>query len=157
MADPSDTQYIEPDDALQRRTQGPNGISGAEAVAEAQSAIEEKACDYRAKLEADLDALEKGGGDGQQAPEALYTVAMEIKSLAATFGYRYTGKIAETLCGYLREAPADDPKRSEVLRGHLDAMRYLLEHDGPDDNGAAAELVAQLQTAVQNRMDALGR
>lgn len=157
MADSSDTHYIEPDDALKQRTQGPNGISGADAVAGAQAAIDKKARDYRAKLDADLDALEQGIGDGPQATETLYAVAMEIKSLAATFGYRYTGKVAETLCGYLREVPADDPKRTEVLRRHLEAMRYLAAHDGPDDNGAAAELVAQLQTAVQNRMDVLGR
>mgnify|MGYP000625112694 CR=1 FL=1 len=151
MTEGADAEYSEPDESLSRRVRGSKGLTQAQAVARGQGTVDELAGDYRGKLDADVAALAEAiAGDGD-APEAVQPTAMEIKTLAGTFGYARTGRAAASLCRYLTYVPADDPKRAEVLQSHLEALRYLVLHDDAPEDAEADRMLDGLEQAVAHR------
>lgn len=154
MADENEVQYGEPDHSLRRRTRGGSGITREQAVARGQQGLERQAADYRAKLEADVAALAAAIDDEAAGADAVAAAAMEIKSLAGTFGYGLAGRTAASLHRYLRYVPDGDSKRAEVLQSHLKALRYsIAEHARTAD---AERIVRELESAVQRRRAQLG-
>lgn len=154
MPDESEIRYGAPDDSLRRRTRGGAGITREQAVARGQQGLDRQAADYRAKLEADVAALAAAIADETAGPEPVAAAAMEIKSLAGTFGYGLAGRTAASLYRYLRYVPDGDSKRDEVLQSHLKALRYTLADNAGTGDGE--RVVRELESAVQHRRAQLG-
>lgn len=151
MADGPKAETRAPDGGLRDRTSGPKGLTQGQAVARGRSVLEAQADDYREKLRDDLRALDAAVARDADDPGAVAAAAMEIKSLAATFGHRLAGRTAASLSRYLTYVPASDPKRGEVLHGHLDALRYLVEHESTEADNEALQMVGSLEAAVRLR------
>ena len=123
-------------DALYIKTRGPNAVPIHTLVERAEKAVEDIKQDKLPFLRATLPNLAALTALASEAVvehpwHDLKVAVMDVKSSSATAGYDQLCAVATSLEWLLEEAPARDPRISEVVQLHLDAMQRLIEEGTP--------------------------
>ncbi len=133
-----------------RRASGRNGITATEAVQRAELALADMAAAYHDKLADDVARLDAAiSSDAGTA--SVTAAASEIETIAPTFGHTEEGRVAASLCRYLRHA-GQDPDVAEISRRHRDVLAYVFQSRATAVEDGAA-LVDALEHAVSVRID----
>jgi len=126
---------------------GPGGFDPA-AIAQAEAAVAALAADYRNWVRADLAQLQEAwekasaGTEGRRTHlDAMFTTAHNIKGQAGTFGYPLVGRIAGSLCAYLRRA--ESAADLNILAAHVEALRAILANGVSGDGGPLGREIAE--------------
>ena len=123
-------------DALYLKTRGPNAAPINTLIERAEKAVEDIKQDYLPFLRATLPNLAALTALASEAVvehpwHDLKLAVTDVKSSSATAGYDQLSAIATSLEWLLGEAPARDPRITEVVQLHLDAIQRLIEEGTP--------------------------
>lgn len=123
-------------DSLFIKTRGPNAVPIDVLVERAEKAVDDIKQDYLPFLRATLPNLAALTALASEAIvehpwHELKLAVIDVKSSSATAGYDQLSAVATSLEWLLDEAPARDPRISEVVQLHLDAIQRLIEEGTP--------------------------
>jgi chemotaxis protein histidine kinase CheA len=79
----------------------------------------------------------------EEAREALYRAAHDIKGQAATMGFPVAGRIAGSLCRLLEGIDGPDRLPRELVRQHVQSVRAIIVENAREETSKTAKLLAE--------------
>jgi chemotaxis protein histidine kinase CheA len=93
-----------------------------------------------------------------EARDAFYRAAHDIKGQAATLGYPVAGRIAASLCRLLDEVDEADRLPRELVRQHVQSVRAVIVENAREDTSVTAKRLAErLDEVTCEYLDLVGR
>jgi hypothetical protein len=127
------------------------------ALARAEAAVEELACEYPDWIKAYVDVLVRANAGrktgGENAKQALMRTAHDLKSQGAHFGYPLIGRAAASLCDLL---DADGNAPAPLIDAHVNAIKaFLRDHDEAEKEETALKLISELEQQTAEYRNAI--
>lgn len=79
----------------------------------------------------------------EEAREALYRAAHDIKGQAATMGFPVAGRIAGSLCRLLENVGEPERLPRELVRQHVQSVRAVIVENAREETSKTARLLAE--------------
>ena len=122
-------------------------------LARAEKALEDLSGEFAgwmkeetAKLAGCYQSLLAGNLPDEEAIDAFYRSAHDLRGEAATFGVPLAGDVAASICGIVEASRENNEELPVALIGHhVDAIRAIVREEPVAGNDTADELVAQLR------------
>jgi chemotaxis protein histidine kinase CheA len=136
-------------------------LTGAEAarfnpVGDAEDALEKLSVNFQKWLDDQIAVLREAHADGvaagfsEQATQALFRAAHDLRGQAATLGYPLAGEIAGSLCHLFDNIPVGAHVPRDLVRLHVDAVRAIVAEKASDENHATGRSLVDSLRAITN-------
>ncbi len=147
---------------LQSKTGVPAGTTGRispEALAKAQTAIDEMAQDYPDWAIGQLDQLADRHKRLVFSPDAraehykeIHRIAHDMKGQGGTFGYPLVSSISESLYRTTTTEAKYTDSEVEIVKAHIDSIRVILNSRIKDPEGEVGQRVQRVLESVIKKL-----
>lgn len=150
-------------DLRKKVKQRPSRQGDRDPVADAEAAVQELAASFDGWMRGEIDKLL---GCWQEAAESLYSdeardalfrAAHDIKGQAATLGYPLVGDAAASLCNLLLAGPAGPDLPLGLVDQHVQAIRAMIREEAREENRTARLLADRLTTVTDEFLASVAR
>lgn len=131
------------------------GSLDASLATKAEQAVTEMSGDFGKWLEDVVTQMSEARTALGNAPltlastTALYTQALEVKSLGGTYGYALITRFANSLCRLLIKLEGERPAPQALVDAHIQAIKAALRNNmKADDHPVGAALALELEQQV---------
>jgi chemotaxis protein histidine kinase CheA len=137
--------------------------SDADPVAAAEAAVQELATSFEDWMRNELETLTErwrtagAAGYAEDAREALFRAAHDLKGQAATLGYPLVGEAAASLCNLLLAGPGAPALPETLVDLHVQAIRAMVREEAREDNDIARRLADRLTSVTDEFLAASAR
>jgi len=142
----ADVQYFHPPNLLKLKVG--DGRLDPEAIARAESAVQQLATDYMTWVMTDIKRLDEiivrardDGANRKTHLDALFVTVHDMKGQGGTFGYPLISRIGHSLCRLLERDGLET--NLKVISAHVDAMKAVILHKVKGDGGAVGQQIAE--------------
>lgn len=127
--------------------------NGDDPVARAEAAMSRLSVQFEGwmldeveKLKQAFADVKKRGLDNEEAYDALFRAAHDIRGQGQTLGFPLAGRVADSLCRLFLELPAGTPVPFMLVEQHVNAIKAIVREDARgEDDVIGKELVAELE------------
>jgi chemotaxis protein histidine kinase CheA len=161
MARKQPIELFMPPNMLKAKVGGGLGGVDMAAMQRAELAIDELKGEFPAWISADVKKLMEARVRYSQTPDddardALWRAAHDIKGHAPTFNYPLIARVAESLSRLIAELPAKTAVPMALVDAHVDAIQVIHKRAMRDTNDKTAQaLCAELDYRVDEVLDAV--
>lgn len=159
MSDKASAQFIRPPHSLGKAIVGdgparmdPELLKKAEAVVkQMEEDFPEWADDYLDQMRAALDAAKADPAAAHEQIQRIFTLVMDLKGQAGSYGYQMLTLIGDLLKGYTEDLGQLDRRTVQIIEAHIDAMQAALRQGVKGDGGdVGRQIVGDLQKLVDD-------
>ncbi|MGE0231448.1 MAG: hypothetical protein AB7O39_00300 [Flavobacteriaceae bacterium] len=134
-----------------------------ELLARAEQALQDLSGEFKGWIDKEVaglaerfDSLRASASRDEEAIDAFYRSAHDLRGEAATLGFPLAGAVASSICGIIEAAREKDERLPLDLIGHhVDAVRAIVREEAAEANDTASELVQQLRQIGRKFLAAL--
>ena len=153
----SSVKVVDVESRLSKLALKPGGVSKADAIANASTAIDGLRTDYPDWLEKDLASLQEAiavanenGGEDRAALDAIYRKAAQIRDLGTSFDFPLITAAADSLCELVYRLIENQAYDSRSIDCHVTALNYLKQPKSQTaDDKQSMPLVRGLKALVE--------
>jgi chemotaxis protein histidine kinase CheA len=157
-----DHEVITPPHGLEKAVL-PAGADDLDPIARAEQALAQISGEFSDWMDQECSRLDKERcrvheeGLRDEAREALFRAAHDIKGAAATYGFPLAAAAAESLCRLIEHTPAAVQVPLALVDQHVDAVRAIVrEHAIPEAEAMARRLTEKLRQVTDKFLKASG-
>ena len=153
----ADYEIIKPKVDLSKKIRILPSSSDFDPVAKAEQAMERLSSNFGTWMKDEVGKLQAAWqsfdtfDSKQEAVQALFRAAHDIKGQAHTMGYPIAGTIAGSLCHLIENVPELDHLPIEILEKHVQAIAAVVNEDArEEDNLVGKELAKNLSNLTED-------